>query len=171
MSDKKLPSAATPENIALLLQLLSEGYSVEKAGKSANIKVGDIWRVLEFDENIRRRFHEHRRKGLEKLADTLLDIPDDYEEIARGKLKSDNIKWLLSKRLPSEYGDRVQVDVNHTVDITGALDEAKKRVLPKSYQELPASKETLDIPATKAIEKSSKGDENEDEPMEIDIFL
>jgi hypothetical protein len=48
--------------------------------------------------------------------------------IARGK--SDNYKWMAAKKMPSVFGDKIDINVNHTVDITKALDAAQNRAMP-----------------------------------------
>jgi hypothetical protein len=70
----------------------------------------------------------------ELLADQLIEIADIYEDVNRGRLKSDNIKWLLARRAASKYGDKVTLDVNQTVSIGSAIDEALKRAIPQQTE-------------------------------------
>lgn len=63
------------------------------------------------------------------MADGLMTVADEVQDVQRARLKSDNAKWLLAKRKPSVYGDKVDIHVTQTIDITGALSEAKKRAL------------------------------------------
>lgn len=86
-----------------------------------------------------------RQEGLEQLADDLINIPDTYADVLRGRLKSENVRWLLSKRKAETYGDRVELNVNHQVDIGTALTEARQRALPGRYTELAAAKQVLEI--------------------------
>lgn len=72
-------------------------------------------------------FERARQEGLEHMADGLITIADEYTDVQRARLKSDNAKWLLSKRKPSVYGDKVDIHVSQTIDITSALTEARKR--------------------------------------------
>ncbi len=73
-------------------------------------------------------FKKARAAGLETLADDLIDIPDDYIDPNRARLKSDNIKWLLSKRMSGKYGDKLTVNLE-VVDLKGALSDARSRVV------------------------------------------
>lgn len=71
--------------------------------------------------------------GLEELADETLEIADDasrdrrevdgrmetdHEHIQRSRLRVDTRKWLLSKRLPKSYGEKVQTELSGSVGMT-----------------------------------------------------
>jgi hypothetical protein len=73
------------------------------------------------------RLSRARNESLEDLADSLLTILDDEPDTLRARLKSENIKWILSKRKPSTYGDKLEVSVNQTIDISQALSDARNR--------------------------------------------
>ena len=49
----------------------------------------------------------------------------DHDHIARSRLRVESRKWLLSKLVPHQYGDRVTVNGSvahaHTVAVTGAI--------------------------------------------------
>jgi len=67
--------------------------------------------------------------GFELHADNLLTIPDEYEDVNKARLKSENIKWHLSKRASHRYGDRMVLDINNTIDLKGALVDAQHRLI------------------------------------------
>jgi len=67
--------------------------------------------------------------GFELHADNLLTIPDEYEDVNKARLKSENIKWHLSKRASHRYGDRMVLDINNTIDLKGALVDAQQRLV------------------------------------------
>lgn len=82
---------------------------------------------------------EHYAAEIVALADTPVEArkvvikPDGSEEITigdsveRSKLQIEARKWIAMKLLPKKYGERIQQDVNATVDIANVLDEARKR--------------------------------------------
>lgn len=74
-----------------------------------------------------KKYAQARNEGLEHLADSLIDISNNEPDVLRARVKSENIKWLLSKRKAAVYGDKLEMSVNTTVDIQSALDEAKAR--------------------------------------------
>lgn len=66
--------------------------------------------------------------GFEIQADSLLTIYDTEQDTNKARGKSDNLKWVLARRAASRYGDKITMDVNNTIDIKGALLDAKARV-------------------------------------------
>lgn len=54
-----------------------------------------------------------RARGYRIHADEILDIADeatsDAVQVARNKLRIDTRKWVLSKMLPKEYGDKIEI--------------------------------------------------------------
>lgn len=109
-----------------------------------------FWRWKERDPKFSQEFGRARSEGLELIADTLLTMVDDVPDVNKARLKSDNIKWLLSKRKAHTYGDRLDVNVNHTVDIGGALAEARSRALPQSDLSTHGVIDVVDIPQLNA---------------------
>jgi hypothetical protein len=69
-----------------------------------------------------------RARGYDALADSLLDAHERIENPQQAKVYSDNARWLLSKRSPRKYGDTINLNVNHALDLTVALDAAERRV-------------------------------------------
>lgn len=65
--------------------------------------------------------------GLDALVDQLIDNCDTEENLGLLRQRSDNIKWVAGKRGHQRYGDRLEVNLNQTIDLSGALIEARKR--------------------------------------------
>ncbi|MCK8788092.1 hypothetical protein M0638_27425 [Roseomonas sp. NAR14] len=77
------------------------------------------------------RYARARDLGLEQMADETIAIADDgrndtstdedgrtltnYDVIQRSKLRVDTRKWILSKRLPKTYGDKL--DLTHSGEV------------------------------------------------------
>ena len=57
----------------------------------------------------------------------LNDIVDAEVDVQRARLKCDNLKWAAARIDPDKWGDRLNLDINQTVDIGGALADAMKR--------------------------------------------
>jgi hypothetical protein len=86
--------------------------------------------------------------GFDRLAEKLLSIPKQDGDVQRQRLESDNIKWFLGKRNPRIYGDKLELNVNQTIDIGSALSEARARALrPVSDQQSAEDVEFVDIPS------------------------
>jgi len=81
------------------------------------------------DPIFNKNYTQARLDSSEVMEDEIKTAHDDYADPQRGRLKADNYKWVLSKRLPKVYGDRIDVNLTQQVDISGALEEAKMRTV------------------------------------------
>jgi len=52
-----------------------------------------------------------REQGYEVMGDSIIEISDEGEDVARDRLRVDARKWLLSKMLPKVYGDKLETTV------------------------------------------------------------
>lgn len=87
----------------------------------------DFWKYCQVTQDFEISFTQARQAGLEHIADGLITAHKDEIDVQRARLKSDNAKWLLAKRKPSVYGDKVDIHVTQTIDISHALSEARSR--------------------------------------------
>lgn len=88
-------------------------------------------------------FLDAEQRGYDRMADELIAI--DIHGALLGitdtktlKILSDNRKWLLSKRRPQQYGDKVVHEHNITADrtIIEALSQGKQRALTSQATEI-----------------------------------
>jgi hypothetical protein len=125
----------TEEQRALALKLAAEGEPVQVILEALSLGHYEFWIARQEDDRFAMAFIQARQEGLEAVADTLLTLADQMPDVQRARLKSENIRWILSKRKPYVYGDRIDVNVTNTVDVASALLEAKNRAaLPNDYQ-------------------------------------
>lgn len=120
--------------VLFALNLFSQGETLSKACDDANITYSTFKRYVDTNPELQEMYVEAERRSSDAMADALVNIDNHklhgQSNPQMAKVISDNIKWLLGKRKPKEYGDRVQVDHSVTVDvaITTALDAARRRV-------------------------------------------
>jgi hypothetical protein len=130
ISNRKVPTY-TKEQLDLAVEMAARGEPFKKIIDECVLGSEiDFWTYRQHDLNYQNIFEQARQEGLEHLADGLITAHDDHVDVQRARLRSDNAKWLLSKRKPSVYGDKVDIHVTQTIDISGALAEARKRALP-----------------------------------------
>jgi hypothetical protein len=130
------PPEYTEEQLAKAIELASKGEPLKKIIDECLLNSEyDFWLFKQHSPEFANTFEHARQEGLEHLADGLITAHDEYTDVQRARLKSDNAKWLLSKRKPSVYGDKVDIHVSQTIDITAALSEAKKRAMIPSPEQ------------------------------------
>lgn len=67
------------------------------------------------------------------FVDELMHVTDGCEtmaEVQRAKVWSDNAKWVASKMVPEKYSDNLNLNINHSLDLSSVLLAAENRVLP-----------------------------------------
>jgi hypothetical protein len=116
------------------IDLVGQGHTVTSACDEANLPVSTFRTYLKKHTDLQDLYTEADQRGADAMADALINIDNHrvhgQSDPKMAKVISDNIKWVLAKRKPKEFGDRVQVDHSVTVDvaITTALDAARRRV-------------------------------------------
>jgi hypothetical protein len=91
-------------------------------------------------------FGEAYQLAVEEHTDALIDeageIVDTEQNPQLGKLKADHRRWLASRLNRQKYGDKLDVQHNHTLDITPIISKALERL----------SNLDMGLPQTKFIE-------------------
>lgn len=124
------PPEYTQEQLDAAVRMASKGEPIKVIiNECILLSEFDFWNYRQQYPDFKNAFEQARQEGLEQMADGLITAADEYVDVQRGRLKSDNVKWLLSKRKPEVYGDKVDIHVSQTIDITAALNEAKARAL------------------------------------------
>jgi hypothetical protein len=158
----------TEEQKRIALDLAAAGKGLPEIQKALGVDHSYFWKFRIQNPNFGEEFARARQEGIEQLADSLLTITRDESDVYKARLQSENIRWLISKRKPTVYGDKIDINLNQTVDIGAALLEAKQRaVLPDSYPSQVIDAEHRDITNQTAIESTDSKSVIEDE---IDIF-
>lgn len=111
--------------------------SVRKACDMAGVCSSTFLLWVSEDAVLADQYARAYKASCDIMADELLEIVDaepertqhgtiDGGDVANKRLRSDARKWLLSKRRPSEYGDRLQVagDANSPLKVETTIDVA-----------------------------------------------
>lgn len=74
-----------------------------------------------------------------------MEIADTEMDPQRARVRVDTIKWFASKIKPQVYGERIDLNVNQTVDVGGALAEARARLVPSRYPTEQNQTQVIDV--------------------------
>jgi len=97
-----------------------------------DIEYDAFWRWIKRDPQRYERYKEAKELRTEWWAGRIVEIAeaeDSVEDVARSKLKIDTYKWLMGADNRRQYGDIKQVEVNQSISITAALEQARSRLL------------------------------------------
>lgn len=156
-----VPVIYTEEQIETAIDMALKGEPLQRIIDGILTSESEFHRYkLQYPEFMT-RFEQARQEGLEYIADGLITAHKDEIDVQRARLKSDNAKWLLAKRKPAVYGDKVDIHVSQTIDISSALKDARSRALPLND----VTKQVIDVGLQK-IEGARTRDADDDEPSE-----
>lgn len=137
-------SRVSPEQIEYIVQEVYSGRSVLSVERELGLREGFIFYLSEKDVSLREKISRARSASADALVDKLTTITDDEADVNKARLKSDNIKWLAARLKPTDYGDRVDVNMRHSVDLDSAMQEARQRVAHKTTQLIDITPKTED---------------------------
>lgn len=156
--------------IERVLDRLLDGTPLKKAVEAEGIVVRTFHRWLSGDREASLSY----ARALELLADLEVDeakaIADSEPDAAKARNQIDIRKWRASKRHARVYGDRIDLNVTQTLDISATLQEARTRLLRPVRDQLEASDvQVIDLPrqitqgtsALQAVDRP-RGDEEPD---------
>lgn len=141
------------EEKSLIIAGIIAGKTLIEVSREIGITSEVVYRGCRYDPVFAKDLSEARAHVSHDLVDSLITIADgcnDLTDVSIAKLKSDNIKWMASKRAPSVYGDRLDVNVHQTVDLSQVLRAAESRTIPL----LEAKQKVIDSVSLPVIETS-----------------
>lgn len=132
----------TAEEKLKIYDLMFRGISLVEVCKTIGVQRQAVWEEGKRDPAFAAKVKEIREESAHDLVDMLRNITIGCEtmvDVNVARLKSDNAKWEASKRNPSVYGERLEVNVQ-TLDLTAVLNAASSRVLPMLQARQPNSR-------------------------------
>lgn len=120
-----------------VIDLVGQGHTVTNACQDVGISFQTFRRRITDDEQLMALFSEADQQGLDMLRDLLLNIDNDprhgRSDPRMAAVISKNIMWVLSKRRPDVYGDKIVVENRITADkaIVEALSRGRDRALQR----------------------------------------
>ena len=126
-----------------ILHDYQQGPSLHKVLKSKGIFSGDFWNYCQENPSEDTAYMRAQAAKAEKYAEEILEISDEDDDPQRARNRIDARKWYASKIKPSKFGDKIDLNINQTVDIGLALKDAQTRVL-RSVQPIDTTSHLLD---------------------------
>ncbi len=106
--------------VASVLQRMHDGVSLRSACEAEECSPSTFLLWVSKDKDLAEQYAHARACLLDAQAEELEEIgeraasAESAVEVAGLRLQSDNRKWLLSKLAPKKYGDRLELDANHS---------------------------------------------------------
>jgi len=114
------PSDFSQELADAICTKLSQGMSLRAICKADDMPAESTVRAwaLEDREGFYAQYTRSRDIGLDAVADEVIEIADEAEDPARGRLRFDARRWYLSKLAPKRYGEKIDVEHSGGVKVT-----------------------------------------------------
>ena len=118
---------------AYVCDSLVSGVPLKTICKDLKITLYQYYDFLNTYPDFAKRVENARVCWSHTFVDELMHITDGCEtmaEVQRAKVWSDNAKWVASKMVPEKYSDNINLNINHSLDLSSVLLAAENRVLP-----------------------------------------
>jgi len=150
-----------------LLAVALEGKPLKEIAAAVGLTVRTLFRIAESDITFRNALAQARDSGIDVLVDEMLTIArDENIPVDRARVLCDVIRWIAARRAQRRYGDRLDMNINQSIDLAGTLIEARRRSeQPVCNQLDPAQSQVID-----ATYEYVRGDTDKESAPEPDIF-
>ena len=135
-------------NAERVIQLISDGKPLREALSEIGISAGAFNHVLQGARDLAQAYARAQEIRSDLLADEIITIADcEQTDPQRARNQIQARQWLTSKLHGKRYGDRLDLNVSQSLDVSVTLAEARARLLrPVSDQQIIEHEETLAIP-------------------------
>jgi hypothetical protein len=112
-----------------LLCLIYANNTIAECCAVLNINPAALAYARRNDAKLDNEIRQAQSVLMDMAVEVLPTIHENIENPLMARVVSDNIKWLASKRAKDVYGDKVDVNVTHTLDLREAIAAAQSRRL------------------------------------------
>jgi hypothetical protein len=115
------------EDQARFCSLIASGQTVDQAQKLAGVTPYRYTKWLAEQPAFESAVRRARAILLEARVDRMAEVARTETDVNRARLIIDTDKWLAAKLIPKVYGDKLDLTIEHRLDIGGALAAARAR--------------------------------------------
>lgn len=118
------------DRVLAAIATYQEGGTVQAALKHHRISWAQFYKCLKENSDVETEYRKVQTNRADMYVDSLEDVPTEVEDVRRARVKLDALMAKAKFYDRARFGDKVDVNVNGTVSISGALEAAKSRALP-----------------------------------------
>lgn len=157
--------------VANAIAMVEEGSTLSKALEANDLKRAMFAGALQNDRELSARYARAREFSADFLVDAALDAAVNEPDVLRARVIAENNRWAAGKFNSKRYGDRIDLNVSQTLDISGTLLEARQRMLRSvSDQQMIENAQVVDVPALPKVGAPDKQSVPVAKDEEPDIF-
>lgn len=134
-----------------VVALLEDGLSLKAAAIKCGITPQLFNHYKRGDKALAVAYGRAMEARADLLADEAIEIADTESDSSKARNQIDVRKWAASKFNPKKFGERIDMNVTQSLDISAILSEARARLLPVSDQSNIIDAQAFDISNQSAI--------------------
>lgn len=120
------------EKVHKVIESITEMETLKNALKIHKISSSKFFKMIHAEPKLETSYSLAQCAKTELIVEDIIEIADTDIDPQRARNRIDARKWYASKMKPNKFGDRLDINLNQTIDIRGVLEEAKRRALPDS---------------------------------------
>lgn len=126
------PLAVSEQRAAVdrVIERVLEGAPLREAISAAGVNVTTFNKWLQADKESATNYVRATEIRADLLADEALHLADGDGDPSKVRNQLQVRQWLASKLNSKRYGDRIDLNVTQTIDISSTLAEARSRLIP-----------------------------------------
>jgi hypothetical protein len=121
-----------PAIVEAVCERLAQGKSLASICRAKGMPTLRTWlRWCEADENVAAEYSralQARAEWFSHQHDEIAKTAVDRDTAAAARVRLNALEWQLQRMAPRRYGDRIDVAVDHGLDLGNILDRARQRV-------------------------------------------
>lgn len=112
------------------IEAVANGDTLKSALANARLTASTLNHLLSGDRELALAYVRAQEIRADLLADQIIDIADDDErDPHRARNQIQARQWIASKHNTRRYGDRIDLNVTQTIDVSATLSEARARLI------------------------------------------
>jgi len=132
--------------VLYVIDQIGQGRTLTAACDMVRLSIPAFKKYVNDDETLTELYEDALQRGNDALMDALLDVDTHAiygnTDSKMAKVQSDNIKWVLAKRDPGRFGDKIEI--KHEVSLDRAITDALVMAKQRSVAALPAPSQIED---------------------------
>lgn len=157
------------------IAMVCEGVTLKAALSEVGLTRDMFSSTLSSVRELAHAYARAREISADFLVDEALDVVKNEPDVQRAREIANMHRWAAGKFNQKRYGERIDLNVSQTIDVSEALKEARARIVRPVVDQLPAPQaQVIDLQALPAAEPSDKESRAPlsppDETGEPDIF-
>lgn len=113
-----------------IIEQVLDGLPLRQAVKNNGLTPQSFHRRLSGDKTASAAYARAVEIKADLLADEVIHLADGDGDPAKVRNQMQARQWLASKLHAKRYGDRIDLNVTQTIDVSATLAEARARLLP-----------------------------------------